>query len=294
MFLLGSGCTQERSVTPTTQEWTDDLERTIAIADPVQGVATLAPSLTEVVFAVGGGSRLVGVGEPDNYPPAVEALPRYSIFPINFEAITALGPDLVLATDEINNPRDAETFAAVGIPTYFFSIEGLPDVYRSIRQVGALLDKEVRAAVVADSLENAMAEMGNRTANLENKPLVLFLIGDETLFSFGKESYVHDLIAVAGGISATGDLDIEQPILDDEFVLTKKPDVILSTFPEDYDPGRLLELHPTWDIVPAIQNQRIYALPPDLIYRPGPRLVEGARQMAKLLHPELFAESETP
>lgn len=296
LFLLATGCARQETATPSPTTWTDDLGRAIELASPVQGVVTLAPSLTELVFAIGAGDRMVGVGEPDDYPPAVEGLPRYSTFPINFEAITALGPDLVLATDQVNNPRDAETFAAVGIPTYFFTLDDLDDVFRATRTLGDMLGEPERAAYVADSLEQVMTDLRAETATLPDKPLVLFLIGDETLFSFGNESYVHDLIDLAGGISATGDVDIANPILDAEFVLTKKPDVILGTFAENYDPQRLLDLYPTWDIVPALQNGRVYSLNPDLIYRPGPRLLAGAQQMVRLLHPERFANAtpDTP
>ena len=126
-----------------------------------------------------------------------------------------------------------------------------------------------------------------------DSPFELFLIGDDTLYAFGDESYVHDLIALAGGRSATEAIGTNAPILSDEFVLTTKPDVIFGAFGEDYDPARLLALHPTWDIVPAVVNGRVYSLDPSLILRPGPRLVEGAQQMAIKLHPALFPPSDT-
>jgi iron complex transport system substrate-binding protein len=114
------------------------------------------------------------------------------------------------------------------------------------------------------------------------------------LYSFGSESYMHALIELAGGRSATGEMDAVRPVLTDEFVLTTRPDVIIGAFGEDYDPARLLELHPTWDIVPAVRNQRIYSLDPDLALRPTPRLLDGIRRMATFLHPDLFPSTPTP
>jgi iron complex transport system substrate-binding protein len=86
----------------------------------------------------------------------------------------------------------------------------------------------------------------------------------------------------------TDTLDASAPTLSEEFVLTARPDVIIGAWGADYDPSRLLELHPTWDVVPAVRNNRVYSLPPSLLLRPGPRLVEGARRVAGRLHPDRF------
>ncbi|HMB93606.1 MAG TPA: ABC transporter substrate-binding protein [Rhodothermales bacterium] len=271
---------------------TDDLGRTIVLPDTIHRVVTLAPNLTELVFTAGAGSRLVGVTTADDFPPAVERLPKISALPLDFEALAALNPDLVLATDQVNSPDMADTFAALNIPIYFFSYNDVEGLLRSLHTTGDLLDTPTRAAAAADSLQDALDALGERTAEMD-KPLTLFLIGDDTLYSFGDESYIHDLIAIAGGRSATEDIGTNAPILSDEYVLTTKPEVIFGAFGENYDPAHLLEQHPTWDIVPAVANGRVYSLDPSLILRPGPRLVEGTRQMAMRLHPALFSSADT-
>ncbi|MFQ5570206.1 MAG: ABC transporter substrate-binding protein [Rhodothermales bacterium] len=255
---------------------------------------TIAPNLTEIVFTAGAGHTLVGVTTSDDYPPAVDSLPRFGALPLDFEALAALNPDLVLANDNINSPRDAETFDALGIPIYYFSFQRLDDILRGIRTTGTLLHTGPYADAAADSIEIALDALRRRTEALANRPLTLFLIGDETLYSFGPESYIHDVITMAGGRSATADIETLRPVLSDEFVLTKKPDVIFGTFGTDYDPARLLALHPTWDIVPAVQNGRIYSLDPDVFLRPTPRLLRAIQDMARLLHPTLFPPSEEP
>lgn len=288
------GCSDADHASPTQQPrtFTDDLDRTVSLTPPIERVVTLAPNLTEMVFAAGAGSTLVGVTTADDYPPAVDTLPRFGALPVDFEAIAALDPDLVLATDQVNNPRDAETFAALGIPIAFLSFQGVLDVLDGIRTVGTLLGTERQANRTADSLNAQIEWLRRTTDDLDERPLTLFLIDDETSFSFGHQSYIHDLIALAGGRSATADLATNAPILSDEFVLTKKPDVIIGTFGTAYDPQRLLAHHPTWDVVPAVQNERVYSLDGDLLLRPGPRLVEGTQQMARMLHPDLFAPAE--
>lgn len=281
-----AGC-QSEPAGPATH--TDDLGRAVEVPAPVGRVVTLAPNLTEIVFAAGAGDKLVGVTTADDFPPAVDSLPAFSALPIDFEAITALEPDLVLATDQVNTPRDAETFSALDLPMYFFSFGSLRDVWASIRTTGDLLGTPRAATATVDSLQATVEALRARTASLAERPRVLVLIGDETLYSFGASSYVHTLVELAGGQSLTATLDTEAPVLSEEYVLTNEPDVIVGAFGADYDTSRLLALHPTWDVVPAIQNDRVYSLNPALLLRPGPRLIQGARQMAQALHPDRFA-----
>ena len=286
LFIGGIGCAEDRSSPGDgASSFTDDLGRSLTLDLPAERVLTLAPNLTEIVFAAGAGDKLVGANTADDHPPAVDTLPRFSVLPVDFEAITALQPDLLLATDQTNNPRDAETFAELGIPTVFFSFSSLDDIFRVIREVGTLTGTRTQADAAADSLEAALQKVKQRTADVADRPLVLFLIGDETLYAFGSSSYVQDVIHIAGGRSATADLHQRAPVLNEEFVLTTKPDVIVGAFGSSYDTDQLLQLHPTWKTVPAVRNGQIYSLNQDLILRPGPRVVEATRRIAAFLHP---------
>ena len=266
---------------------TDDLGRTITLPHVPERVVTLAPSLTEIVFAAGAGPKLVGVTTADDYPPAVDTLPRFGALPVNFEAIVALQPDLVLATDQVNNPRDAATFEALGLPVYFFSYHSLEDVLEAILTTGKLLGTEAAARRTVDSLRARLAKLAAAVDTLRHRPTVLVLISDETLYAFGQGSYVHDLVARAGGKSLTDSLSNPAPVLSDELVLQLQPEVIVVTAGADYDPARLLRYHPSWDLLPAVRNRRICGIEPSLILRPGPRLVAGLEALLHCLHPEL-------
>lgn len=290
-FLFGGACESPApSSSPTTV--TDDLDRTIQLDRPIERVVSLAPNLTELAYAAGGGSTLVAVTTADDYPPSVDTLDRLSALPLDFEAVTAQNPDLVLATDQVNPPGDSETFDALDLPVYFFSFSSLPDVFDGLRTMGTLLGTEATATDSARALERTLAALRARTDSLatDERPRVLVLVGDDTLYSFGAGSYVHSLVEAAGGRSITASLDATAPTLSEEFVLREKPDVIVGAWGTDYDPARLLKLHPTWDVVPAVQNDRVYSLPPGLLLRPGPRLVQGAQQLAARLHPDRFSE----
>lgn len=267
---------------------TDDLDRTVSFDRPVERVVSLAPNLTELVYAAGAGSLLVAITSSGDYPPPVDTLPHVSALPVDFEAVAAQEPDLVLATDQINAPGDADTFEALDVPIYFFSFQSLTDILDAIRTTGRLLGTEGAAADSAAALQRELDALRARTESIppDQRPRVLVLVGDETLYSFGTDSYVHTLVELAGGRSVTDDIDNQAPTLSDEYVLTEKPDVILGLWGPDYDSSRLLELHPTWDVVPALRNDRVYSLPVSLIARPAPRVVEGARRLAHLLYPE--------
>lgn len=278
-----------RATTDTTL--TDALGRSVTVDRPVGRVVSLAPNLTELVFAAGAGRSLVGVTASCDFPPPADTVTEVSALPVDFEAIAARRPGLVVATDQINAPRASETLSALDLPTYFFSFGSVDDVFAALRAMGMLLGRPAAAADSARALEQAFDEVRRRTEDVERRPRVLVLIGDETLYGFGAGSYIHTLVRAAGGRSVTADLDAGAPTLSEEYVLEQKPDVIVGAWGADYDPDRLLELHPTWDVVPAVRDERVYSLPAALLLRPGPRLVQGARRMGRLLHPGRFPEA---
>jgi len=272
----------------TAGTFTDDLGRKVTWEGRVERVVPLAPNLTEILFAAGAGDRVAGVSISDNYPRAVEQLPHFSTLPLNFEAIAALDPSLVLATDQVNSTRDAKTFAALSIPTIFFSFRTLSDVPRVLRATGAIFGTESIASRAANDFEGRLERLLSATDTLTTRPRVLFLIGEKTLFSFGKGSYIQTLIDLAGGTSITSEIENDAPVLSDEFVLVARPNVIVGTFDKDFNLSRLLEYHPTWRIIPAIEAGLVFRLDPDLFLRPGPRLADGAYLLAKTLHPALM------
>ncbi|MDE2732313.1 MAG: helical backbone metal receptor [Bacteroidota bacterium] len=284
LFVLLNGCVREPVRTVT---MTDDLGRAVQLEGVPDRLVSLAPSVTELIYAAGGQSKLVGVTTADDYPPDVHHLTRISALPVDFEAILALDPDLVLASEQVNGPNDAATLAAVHVPTYFVSVANLDDVFRAIRTLGTLLDTEAVAHGNVDSLQRMRDRLRLRTQEIEHRPSTLFLISDVTLYSFGHGSYMHELINIAGGRSITADLTTRAPVLTDEFVLAQQPDIIVGPFGADFKPEHLLLHHPTWDVLGAVESGRVYALEASYFLRPGPRLVEGAWQLARVLHPNL-------
>lgn len=288
LAVLFAGCGTPDGAAPS-EALTDDIGRAVAVPPVAERVLTLAPNLTELLAAAGGRDRLVAVSQADDYPPDVDTLPRYGTFPLDYERVLTLQPDLLIANAAINRPEDADRLAAFDVPTYFFSFETLADVPRALQTIGEMVGTEAVARAAANDFEADLARLRARAEAFDERPRTLVLIGDETLYAFGGASYTQELIALAGGESITARFSGEGVTLSEEFVLEAQPEVIIGAFGADYDTGRLLRLHPTWRGLPAVRDGRVHSVNPDLLFRPGPRLVEGAEQLFRFLHPEAQA-----
>ncbi|MCY4223602.1 MAG: ABC transporter substrate-binding protein [Bacteroidetes bacterium] len=285
LFIL-IGCSPELSGERSVE---DDLGRILDVSPTIERIAPLAPSITELVFAAGAGSKVAGVSTVDDFPPSIDSLPKYNLIPMDFEAIVSLDLDLIIASEQVNTLKDADLFASVGLPVFFVVVNDLEDITRSIRNLGELLGTSMIASHRASELEDSLSLLQLRTADIKSKPDVLFLIEHTTLYAFGEGSYIHAMIDLAGGKSLTEDMSLRFPILTDEFVLTSKPEVIVGTFGDGFEISQLLEAHPTWDILPAVESGRVYNLNSDYYLGPGPRLVKGACVLAEILHPEMMS-----
>ncbi len=291
-LLMGCGGTTPESTSSNPTQGvilTDDAGRNLAFSHIPQQIIPLAPNLTELLYAIGASSQVSAVSLADDYPAEVAALPKYSSFPMDFEALVALNPDVLIATDAINNPNDAEQFTSLGMPVVYYSFKTWEDIPRVMRSLGALTGNTQEAQRAADSLETRLQQIVDYTSDIE--PVrSLFLIGSDQLYAFGQGNYIHEAIAFAGGISLTAELDAVSPILSEEFILTSAPDVILGTF---RSAEQLLKNHPALINVPAIKNNRVCTFEPSILLRPGPRLLTGIQEMATCLHPDLFAGMDT-
>ncbi len=242
-------------------------------------IAPLAPSVTEMVWLVGGRAALVGVTTADTFPPGIQGLPTYSALPIDYEAVVMLDPDVVVGSHQVNAPRDMASFGTLGIPVVLLENRSIDDLLTSIVRIGELLDRTERAQFVADSLR-ARLEALETVVDTTPRPTALFLISASTSWSFGPESHIHELMEYAGFTSITADFDTEAPVLSEEFVIQAAPEYIFGSFSEEHPLDALLEHHPAWRHVPAITNERVFRIDPDLALRPGPRAIQAAWDMA--------------
>jgi len=277
------GCTRDQAVDGGNTGFTDAIGRKFDFHDPPTRLVTIAPSVTEIVYAAGGIDRVVGVSSADDYPSEVNHIPRFSALPVNFEVIVSLRPDLILGTTQVNSPTDADTFNDLHLKVFYLKTRTLEDIVKSVRTVGILLHTTAVSDSMAFSLQHRIDSLRLSSDAIERRPRVLFLISDETLYSFGKDSYIHELITLAGGVSISGSMTTSNPVLSDEFVLSEAPEVIIGTFGENYDAEDLRYARPIWRSVPAVRQNRVYSIDADLVLRAGPRVVDGAYRIAEIL-----------
>jgi len=273
---------------------TDGLGRVVTLAAPASRIVSLAPSNTEALFTLGVGDRLIGRDEFSDYPPeALEVTSIGSLYPsVNTEAVVALEPDLVLAAG-ITNPEDVERLAELGLTVYSTRINSsLDDIYTDLLDIGALTGRAAEAEALVDSLKARVAAVTSATSAVAEKPVVFYEI-DATEpskpWTSGPNSFIGQLIGMAGGVNA-GDIASDQYAqLSLEQLVAQDPDVIIlgsSTY--GGQTPELVAARTGWETISAVQNGAVYTFDDNLVSRPGPRVVDGLEQLARLIHPELF------
>lgn len=251
-------------------------------------IISLAPSLTEIVYAVGAGDRLVGNTTYCDYPPEAQAVTKVgdTLNP-NIESIVALRPQLILVSTASQLEAFTKQLDERGIAFYVTDPRDLEGVFRSIGALGDLLGERERAAQVVQNLRARAATVEERVK--ASKPLsVFYQVSAEPLYTAGRESFITDLIRRAGGQSVTADVEGAWPRYSDEAALASRPEAIIMPTGDSMGAAANADIAASLRKSPAAQNHRIIRINGDYLSRPGPRLVEGLEQMAHALHPEAF------
>lgn len=265
----------------------DMLGRRVTAPDRPVRVVSLAPSVTEVVYAVGAGSALVGVTQFCDYPPEAATKPRVGgIYTPNFEAILSLRPDLVVATTEGNREEHLRGLDRLGVPVYVVRPVDVPTVFETIERVGRLLGRPAETERVLGRLRSEVDEVARQVRGAP-RPRVLYVIWGDPLIVPGRETLVSDLIRRAAGDSVSGDERLPYPRFSVEEALARRPDRVVLAQPASVSIDQRVREWPFLRLLAAVREGRVGAVDPDLTHRPGPRVVEGLRALARLIHPEL-------
>jgi iron complex transport system substrate-binding protein len=297
LAVILAACGHPAPVPPTAVPTSAPTEVAITVEDGVgniltfesapQRIISLAPNHTEVLYALGLGDRVVGVTEYCNYPPEAAEKPKVGDFVnTDLELVVGLEPDLVLAT----TMHMAETVPAIqerGIPVFVLDPQSVASVMDEIRTLGRITGREAAAdALVADM--QARIDAVQQKVKDAPRPKVFWELGPE-LFTVGPNTFVNDLINLAGGENVAADADTPWPQLSVEAIILKDPDVIVLA---DHNYGQTVEMvkeRPGWEDIAAVKEGSIIEITnDDIVSRPGPRLVEGLEFLAKALHPDLF------
>jgi iron complex transport system substrate-binding protein len=266
----------------------DDYGRTVTIDGIPQRIVSVAPTPTEILFAVGAGDQIVGVDDYSDYPAATANLTKVGSYTLNTEAILALQPDLIVASDLVPTSQ-LDQLGGQGIPYVILADRTLDDVFKTIRLAGQITGHADEANQVATSLSERVDAIRAKTlAQGVSSPRVY--VEYYPMWTYGPGSFGDDLIAIAGGTNIAHEANSEYPEVTNEFIIAQNPEVIvyttgvMSTTTTDSIVSR-----PGWENVSAVETNHIYSIDDNLLSRYGPRIVDGLEQLAAIIHPELFA-----
>jgi iron complex transport system substrate-binding protein len=269
----------------------DDLGRPFPLpAVTPERIVSMAPNITEILFALGLGGRVVGVTRFCDFPPEARALPRIGgLVDPNVEVVRSLDPDLVIAFR--GNPlRLVDRIGKLGLPVFVLDIgEGLDALFPLIERIGRVTRTDDRAAELVAGLRGRVEAVDAEVRGVLPRPKVFALLYGQGLWTCGGESYLDDLIARAGGTNVASSLPKKWVLYKRERIIKDDPDVvfILAGASADFMSGRdKLARMPGMDGVKAIKAGRVYELDENAASRFGPRLVDVLVRMAALLHPE--------
>jgi iron complex transport system substrate-binding protein len=271
----------------STRELTDDAGKRVQIPDRVDRIVSLAPNLTEIVFAVGAGSSLVGNTTYCDYPAEAKRVEKVgdTLHP-SLERIIALKPQVVLVSTSSQLEVFTEQLKSQNIVVFVTDPHDLEGVFRSIEQVGEIAGRSDQAKSVVASLRARAKSVEDRVS--QQKPVRIFYqLSAEPLYTAGRDAFVTDLIKRAGAISVTAHIPSAWPKYSAESALAAKPDAIILPTGGSMGEGnsRVTEALKN---SPAVQQGRVYKINDDHLVRPGPRAVDGLEEMASALHPEAF------
>ncbi len=266
----------------------DSLGREVILYSMPMRIVSLAPSITEMIYFLGLGDRLVGVTRFSYFPEEARNKPKVGAYTdINVERVITLNPDLVIATADGNKRADVKMLEEGGIPVYVINPRKVNQLLDTIERLGEICGAPDRAERLVNDLRERVMRVVKAVRN-KGRPLVLLVINVRPLMSVNRNTIHHDIIQLAGGRNMTGDQPITYPKLNMEAVVKRKPDVIIISCMErggEYEKARNQWFR--WSTLPAVQKGNVYLIDSDLIDRPAPRVVSGLEEMARLIHPEI-------
>ncbi len=298
LLVLSAGCTsapaadqggegQQKAATGFPVEVNDDTGEQVTVKEEPKRIVSLLPSMTETVYALDRGDRVVGVTTNDTYPKAVKKVEKVGDMKINVEKVVSLKPDLVLASPGMNGKETIDQLRKLGLTVIALEPKNLTEVFAQIEAVG----KATGSAEKADQLiqkmnkERALAEKVASQVPKDQRAKVWVEVSPD-LFTAGNHTIMNELISLAGGDNVAKEQEGWVQV-SSEKVVKWNPDVILYTHTEK--PAAIAS-RGGWKSIEAVKEERIQSLPPDIVSRPGPRITEGLLQITKAIYPEAYAD----
>ena len=269
--------------------YVDQLERQVTVPDDPQRLISLAPSITEIIYALEQENRLKGVTRYSDFPTAATKLPKVgSYVRLDLERIVALNPDLCIAIKDGNPKEIIDRLESLKIPVYVVNPRNLNTVLETIREVGKILNAGDKAENLLTNLHTRIQRVKSLITQDTYRPGVFFQIGISPIVSVGTDTFLHELIVLAGGKNLA-DGQTPYPRYSREQVLALAPEIFIVTSMARQAVFEQVKAEwRRWPSMPAVRNDRIFLVDSNLFDRPSPRLVDGLELLIKLIHPELL------
>ena len=268
------------------QAYVDDAGRRMYFAKPPARIVSLAPSITEMLFAMEAGDQLVGVTDFCDYPPAATKKPKVGYSNPNMETLVALQPDLVVAPNDFLKPDVIVRLEQLKIPVFILSDKNVEGIFVHIQTLGRIVGRSPKADAVAMELRKQVAAIQQRIQGAA--PVrVLYVLNSQPLITVGPGSFIDQLIGMAGGVNVAAKSATPYPRLSMETVLQEDPEILV--FPVGKAEGISESEQQTWrqwTTMTAVKRGRLHQISADWLNRPGPRIARGLEALAEILHPD--------
>jgi cobalamin transport system substrate-binding protein len=273
----------------TERTFKDEVGREVAIPFPPKRIVSLAPNITEILFGLGLDEEIVGVSIHCNFPVKAKTKVRVgSYINLDYEKITSVAPDLIIATGAGNTRDMVGRLGELGFSTYVIYPKNFSDILKNIAHIGQVVNREKEARGIIEGLRKRSQRVIELTKDLP-RPKVFVQIGEAPMVTVGKRSFADDVIRLAGGENIAEKEKEVYPRLGMEEILKRSPEVIvISSMNPKGDYQKSLKEWNRWKTIPAVRDGRVHIIDSDLIDRPSPRIVDGLEELARFLHPERF------
>jgi len=272
---------------PAAATFKDALGRVVTLKVPPKRIVSMAPNLTEILYYLGLGNRVVGVTQFSYYPPEAAQKPKIgSYINLNVEKIISLNPDLAIGTADGNKESVVKLLGQAGIPVYIVNPRKVRDVISTIAALGELCGIKEKAKDLSSCLGKQVDYISKRTTGLR-QPLVFLQINVKPIMTVNRNTFHHDVIRLAGGENMSQDESVTYPRISVEEVIKRNPAIIIISSMERG--GRFEKARQgwfKWSVIQAVKERRVHLVDSDLLDRPSPRIIEGLEVMARLIHPE--------
>lgn len=261
----------------------DDLNREIEFQSRATRIISLAPSITETVFVLDNGKSLIAVTDYCDYPPVAKMKASIGgMVTPNFERITELKPDLIIMTVEGNNQDDFNKLQNLGYKIFVTRPKDIDGIIKSISDIGKIIGADSSAETLKHSMRQRQEKVVHSKSGTR-KSKILTVISLQPLICAGKNTFINELIGMAGGINFAADAPVPYPILNREEVLKKNPDIIIAMDDAVNNTDEILRYFPEWKNLNAFRNKKVFIIDGDILSRPGPRIIDGLELLARVI-----------